>query len=123
MRQNLPVTGIEYPLGDDKHIVSKTDLKGRITYVNPYFIETSGFSEQELIGAPHNLVRHPDMPPEAFHDLWSTLQAGLPWTGLVKNRRKNGDFYWVEASVTPILKGGRGDGLPVGAQQAGARPG
>jgi aerotaxis receptor len=106
MRQNLPVTGVEYPLGDDKHIVSKTDLKGRITYVNPYFIETSGFSEQELIGAPHNLVRHPDMPPEAFHDMWTTLQAGLPWTGLVKNRRKNGDFYWVEASVTPILKGG-----------------
>jgi aerotaxis receptor len=106
MRQNLPVTGVEYPLADGKHIVSKTDIKGRITYVNPYFIETSGFGEQELIGAPHNLVRHPDMPPEAFHDLWTTLQAGLPWTGLVKNRRKNGDYYWVEANVTPLLKGG-----------------
>lgn len=61
MRQNLPVTGVEYTLADDKHLVSQTDLKGHITYVNPYFVEASGFSEQELIGAPHNLVRHPDM--------------------------------------------------------------
>ncbi|MGZ8338052.1 MAG: methyl-accepting chemotaxis protein [Telluria sp.] len=106
MRQNLPVTAVEYPLADGRYIVSKTDLKGRITYVNPYFIEVSGFSEQELVGAPHNLVRHPDMPPEAFHDLWSTLQAGLPWTGLVKNRRKDGASYWVEASATPLSEGG-----------------
>jgi aerotaxis receptor len=83
------------------------DERWDTTDVNPYFIETSGLSEQELIGAPHNLVRHPDMPPEAFHDLWATLQAGLPWTGLVKNRRKNGDYYWVEASVTPTLAGAR----------------
>ncbi|MBV8665423.1 MAG: PAS domain-containing protein [Burkholderiaceae bacterium] len=106
MRQNLPITGTEYPLADGKHIVSKTDLKGRITYVNPYFIEVSGFTEEELIGAPHNIVRHPDMPPEAFYDLWTTLQAGLPWTGLVKNRRKDGDYYWVEANVTPTLEKG-----------------
>jgi len=106
MRQNLPVTGVEYQLAHDQAIVSKTDLKGRITYVNPYFIETSGFSEHELLGAPHNLVRHPDMPPEAFADLWSTLQSGQQWTGMVKNRRKNGDYYWVRASVTPILEGG-----------------
>ena len=106
MRQNLPVTAIEYYLAENKHLVTKTDLKGRITYVNPYFVEASGFSEQELIGAPHSIVRHPDMPPEAFRDLWATLQAGLPWTGLVKNRRKNGDYYWVEASVTPVQEGG-----------------
>lgn len=93
MRENLPVTGFEYPVADGKYIVSKTDLKGRITYVNPYFIEVRGFTGQELIGAPHNLVRHPDMPPEAFHDMWRTLQSGLPWTGLVKNRRKDGGYY------------------------------
>jgi len=107
MRKNLPVTGVEYPLRDDVAIVSKTDLKGRITYVNPYFIEVSGFTEEELLGAPHNLVRHPDMPPEAFADLWETLKAGLPWTGLVKNRRKDGDYYWVQANVTPVVEGGR----------------
>ena len=106
MRTNLPVTGIEYPLQDGQSIVSKTDTKGRITYVNPTFIEVSGFSEEELIGKAHNIVRHPDMPPEAFADLWQTLQAGEPWTGLVKNRRKNGDFYWVVANVVPIKEAG-----------------
>ncbi|SFV11024.1 methyl-accepting chemotaxis protein [Pseudoduganella namucuonensis] len=106
MRQNLPVTAIEYPLADGKYIVSKTDLKGRITYVNPYFIEASGFAEHELLGAPHNLVRHPDMPAEVFDDLWRTLRAGLPWSGLVKNRRKDGGYYWVEANATPLQEGG-----------------
>ncbi len=91
-------------------IVSKTDLMGTITYVNPYFVEVSGFSEEELIGAPHNLVRHPDMPPEAFADMWQTLKAGLPWTSMVKNRRKNGDFYWVVANVTPVIENGRATG-------------
>jgi len=107
MRKNLPVTGAEYPLRDGVAIISKTDLKGKITYVNPYFIEVSGFTEEELLGAPHNLVRHPDMPPEAFADLWSTLKEGIPWTGLVKNRRKDGDHYWVQANVTPVLEGGQ----------------
>jgi aerotaxis receptor len=106
LRTNLPVTGIEYPLVDGQSIVSKTDTKGRITYVNPTFIEVSGFAEEELIGKAHNIVRHPDMPPEAFADLWQTLQAGDPWTGLVKNRRKNGDFYWVVANVVPIKEAG-----------------
>ena len=106
MRTNLPVTGIEYPLQDGQSIVSKTDTKGRITYVNPTFVEVSGFAEAELIGKAHNIVRHPDMPPEAFADLWQTLQAGEPWTGLVKNRRKNGDFYWVVANVVPIKEAG-----------------
>ncbi len=107
MRSNLPVTGIEYLLKEGQSIVSKTDTKGRITYVNPSFIEVSGFSEEELIGKAHNLVRHPDMPPEAFADLWATLQAGEPWTGMVKNRRKNGDFYWVVANVVPVQEAGR----------------
>ena len=106
MRTNLPVTGIEYPLQDGQSIVSKTDTKGRIIYVNPTFVEVSGFAEEELIGKAHNIVRHPDMPPEAFADLWQTLQAGEPWTGLVKNRRKNGDFYWVVANVVPIKEAG-----------------
>ncbi len=107
MRINLPVTGIEYLLQDGQSIVSKTDTKGRITYVNPCFVEVSGFTMDELIGKAHNIVRHPDMPPEAFADLWATLQAGQPWTGLVKNRRKNGDFYWVVANVVPIKEQGR----------------
>jgi aerotaxis receptor len=104
MRNNMPVTNIEYVLQDGQSIVSETDTKGRITYCNPYFIEVSGFSEEELIGSPHNLVRHPDMPAEAFADLWDTLKSGIPWTGMVKNRRKNGDYYWVLANVTPVYE-------------------
>jgi aerotaxis receptor len=118
LRTNLPVTGIEYPLADGQSIVSKTDTKGRITYVNPTFIEVSGFAEEELIGKAHNIVRHPDMPPEAFADLWQTLQAGDPWTGLVKNRRKNGDYYWVVANVVPIKE----EGTTVGYMSVRTRP-
>jgi aerotaxis receptor len=92
VRSNLPVTGIEYRMEAGQSIVSKTDTKGRITYINPAFIDVSGFTEEELLGKAHNIVRHPDMPPQAFADLWRTLQAGQPWTGMVKNRRKNGDF-------------------------------
>ncbi|MBP0598333.1 PAS domain S-box protein [Herbaspirillum sp. LeCh32-8] len=107
MRKNLPVTTNERLLEDGKSIVSKTDLQGNITYVNPYFIEISGFEEHELLGAPQNIVRHPDMPREAFADMWATLKSGLPWNGLVKNRCKNGDFYWVQANVTPVRENGR----------------
>jgi len=106
MRTNLPVTGVEKNLRDDDLIVSKTDLKGRITYVNRDFIEISGFTEAELIGEPHNIVRHPDMPVEAFKDLWDTLAEGRPWTGYVKNRCKNGDHYWVLANAAPIVENG-----------------
>jgi aerotaxis receptor len=102
MRNNQPVTNREVEVLDDHAIVSKTDLDGNITYVNPYFTEISGFSEQELLGAPQNIVRHPDMPAEAFADLWASIKSGTPWTGMVKNRCKNGDFYWVRANVTPI---------------------
>lgn len=107
MRKNLPVNGDEYVLQDGRPIVSKTDLKGKITYVNPYFIEVSGFSESELLGAPHNVVRHPDMPEAAFEDLWKNLKAGELWSAPVKNRRKDGSYYWVIANVTPITENGR----------------
>ena len=107
MRKNLPNTQQEYLLPAGMTIVSCTDLKGRITYVNPDFLTASGFELDELIGQPHNLVRHPDMPPEAFKDLWSTIGHGRSWIGIVKNRRKNGDFYWVRARVTPIMENGK----------------
>lgn len=110
MRNNQPVTQKEVMLPIGQSIVSTTDLKGRITAVNPVFVQISGFSEAELIGEPHNLVRHPDMPPEAFADLWSTLKQGRPWTGLVKNRCKNGDHYWVLANATPIYENGQAIG-------------
>jgi aerotaxis receptor len=107
MRKNLPVSNVEVALDDDRAIVSKTDLDGNITYVNPYFCEVSGFTEAELIGQPQNIVRHPDMPRAAFADLWAAVRAGTPWTGLVKNRCKNGDYYWVRANVTPIAQAGQ----------------
>ncbi len=106
MRLNMPVTQREYPLRDGIAIISKTDHKGRITHVNRDFVESSGYAQDELLGQPHNLLRHPDMPAEAFRDLWATIQAGRPWSGLVKNRRKDGDHYWVRASVTPLADGG-----------------
>ncbi len=110
MRKNLPVTTTERVIRDGESIVSKTDLQGNITYVNPYFIEVSGFEEDELLGAPQNIIRHPDMPVEAFADMWHTLKSGLPWTGLVKNRCKNGDFYWILANVTPVREQGKAVG-------------
>ncbi len=107
MRINQPVSNVEVELRENHSIVSRTDLGGRISYVNHDFLEVSGFTHEELIGQPHNIVRHPDMPKEAFADLWATLKAGRPWTGLVKNRCKNGDFYWVKANATPIREGGQ----------------
>ncbi|MFC7368527.1 PAS domain-containing methyl-accepting chemotaxis protein [Vreelandella zhaodongensis] len=104
MRNNQPVTQREVELQSDDFLVSRTDLKGRITYANPAFIQISGFQHEELIGAPHNLIRHPDMPPVAFENLWQTVKSGETWRGLVKNRCKNGDHYWVSASVTPIVE-------------------
>jgi aerotaxis receptor len=104
MKNNLPVTDREYPFPAGKILVSKTDLKGVITYANDAFIEVSGFTEQDLIGRAHNIVRHPSMPPAAFQELWDTVRAGKPWRRVVKNRRKNGDHYWVEATVVPVRK-------------------
>jgi len=102
MRTNLPVTQRELPLPPGRTLVSVTDLKGRITYCNDAFVQASGFRRDELLGQPHNLIRHPDVPAEAFRDLWATVQAGRPWTGVVKNRCKNGDYYWVEAHASPL---------------------
>ncbi len=107
MRVNLPVTQQEYDYPAHAMLVSTTDTKGIITHCNRAFVETSGYTHEELIGQPHNLIRHPDMPAEGFKDLWRTIGRGQPWTGLVKNRRKNGDHYWVQANVTPIMVGGK----------------
>ncbi|MBN9694325.1 MAG: methyl-accepting chemotaxis protein [Zoogloea sp.] len=107
MKLNQPVTQREVSFPSGRYLVSKTDTRGVITYANEAFVDISGFSRAELIGQHHNLVRHPDMPPEAFADLWGTLKSGLPWHGLVKNRCKNGDFYWVKAAVVPIRKDGQ----------------
>ena len=107
MRTNLPVSNKEYVLREDETIVSKTDLQGNITYANDDFVNVSGFSQAELIGAPQNIVRHPDMPAEAFADFWRTIKSGKAWTGLVKNRCKNGDHYWVEATAAPLIHNGQ----------------
>ncbi|WP_051242661.1 methyl-accepting chemotaxis protein [Azohydromonas australica] len=104
MRDTEPVTGREYVLEDGMTLVSTTDLKSYITYCNPAFIQVSGYAREELLGQPHNMIRHPDVPAEAFRDLWATRAEGLPWTGLVKNRRKNGERYWVRANVTPVVE-------------------
>ena len=117
MKINHPVTGRERVLSDNTTIISTTDLKGIITSVNEDFIEYSGFSEAELVGKNHNIVRHPDMPPAAFADLWETLKRGEPWMGIVKNRCKNGDHYWVDAYVAPIYL----DGEHVGYQSVRAK--
>ena len=106
MRDNGPVTQQEYPIREEDTLLSTTDLKGRIVYANETFIQVSGYERDELYGKAHNMVRHPDMPPEAFADLWQTLAQGQTWTGLVKNRRKNGDHYWVRANVTPVRERG-----------------
>jgi aerotaxis receptor len=119
VRQNLPVSQREHSLGAEETLLSTTDLKGRITYANEAFIRVSGFEREELYGQPHNLVRHPDMPPQAFEDLWRTIQSGRTWTALVKNRRKDGDHYWVRANVTAI----RERGQPVGYLSVRTKPG
>ena len=102
MKINLPVTGVENDYRCDMHIVSTTDVKGITTSVNGDFKAIAGFPDDELLGKSHNVVRHPDMPPAAFADLWATIKQGKPWMGIVKNRCKNGDHYWVDAYVTPM---------------------
>ena len=107
MRVNEPITQHEKEVPDGEPLVSRTDPAGRITFVNRTFAAVSEFSAQELIGSPHNLVRHPHMPPAAFANLWATIKAGQPWDGLVKNRTRSGDFYWVRANVTPVVEDDR----------------
>jgi aerotaxis receptor len=118
MRTNLPVTAVEYAFPAGETLVSTTDLQGRIVYCNPAFVAVSGYAKPELLGQPHNLIRHPDMPEEAFRDLWATIASGSPWSAPVKNRRKDGSFYWVMANVTPLMQGGQ----PVGYMSVRTQP-
>ncbi|SBW05261.1 Methyl-accepting chemotaxis protein [uncultured Alphaproteobacteria bacterium] len=118
MRDNGPVTQREVDFPENTRLVSRTDDKGRITFVNAAFAAISGFSEEELTGSAHNIVRHPDMPQEAFADLWATLKSGNPWRGLVKNRTKSGDHYWVRADVMPVIE----DGRPAGYVSIRSKP-
>ena len=118
MRTNLPVTQQEYDYPGDELLMSTTDAQGNITHCNAAFMRVSGFTFEELIGQPHNIVRHPDMPPEAFKDLWGTVGHGRSWVGMVKNRRKDGDHYWVHANVTPLMEGGK----PRGYMSVRAKP-
>jgi aerotaxis receptor len=119
MRNNLPITQREFDFPEGEMLVSTTDVRGNIIHCNAAFVRVSGYDYDELIGQPHNLVRHPDMPSAAFRDMWGTIGRGHPWTGLVKNRRKDGDHYWVEANVIPIMENGK----PAGYMSVRVKPG
>lgn len=106
MRKNLPVTNREIQIPANAVLISRTDTKGRISYVSQDFADVSGFSEEEMLGEPHNLIRHPDVPPYVYKDMWETIQGGDPWNGVVKNRAKSGDHYWVDATITPVMSDG-----------------
>ncbi len=110
MRLNHPVTNSEYDFPANELLMSTTDTKGIMTHCNEPFARVSGYALHELMGQPHNLIRHPDMPPEAYKDMWATIGRGRSWEGIVKNRRKNGDFYWVHAHATPIMRDGKPQG-------------
>ncbi len=107
MRTNQPVTQREYQFPATATLLSTTDTASHITYANAAFIRTSGFSVEELLGQPHNIVRHPDMPQEAFTDMWHSLKQGQTWTALIKNRRSDGDHYWVRANAAPMCRHGQ----------------
>ena len=98
---------LETEVPEDELIVSRTDFTGKITYVNETFAEISGYQPEELIGQPHNVIRHPDMPRSAFADLWETVESGGTWEGYVKNLRKDGGYYWVFARVSTVIKNGK----------------
>lgn len=106
MRLNEPVTQREYRFEHTERLISATDKHGRITHCNDAFQRVSGYEREDLIGQPHNLIRHPDMPSPVFKEMWDTLKAGKIWMGLVKNRRADGDHYWVSAFVTPVHENG-----------------
>jgi aerotaxis receptor len=106
MKKNFPINQTEHTFRADEQLISSTDLAGVIRYSNESFAKIAGFSVEELIGKSHNVVRHPDMPQAAFHDMWATLKAGRPWMGMVKNRSKDSGYYWVDAYVTPVFENG-----------------
>ena len=118
MRNNGPVSNTERSFPAHQRLISATDTQGKIVYCNDEFVAVSGYAKAELIGSDHNLVRHPDMPPAVFQAMWGYLKAGKSWMGVVKNRCKNGDFYWVSAYVTPILD----DGKLTGFESVRVRP-
>ena len=107
MKPNIVPTQREKHFGADEFIITKTDLKGRITYANRVFMRMADYPEEALLGVQHNIVRHPDMPRGAFKHLWDTIQSGREWFGFVKNMASNGDFYWVFANVTPDYENGQ----------------
>ena len=110
MTKNTQVNQREYRLSPDTVIISRTDVAGNIVYCNEEFVIASGYAREELMGQAHNILRHPDMPAEAFADLWKTIERGMPWNGVVKNRRQNGDYYWVYAQVSPTYSMGEING-------------
>lgn len=101
MKQPIPID--EEYFFEGRAIVSETDLHGIITFANRKFCEISGYTVEELIGQPHNIIRHPDMPKAAFGQMWKTIQSGTLWHGLVKNLRKDGRYYWVDTEVSPTF--------------------
>lgn len=119
MKKNFPITPHERTYGSGEQLISATDLAGVITYCNPIFADVAGFSREELVGKSHNIVRHPDMPQATFSDLWQTIQNGRDWMGIIKNRCKNGDYYWVDAYVTPVYV----DGKVAGYESVRVKPG
>ncbi|EMS82391.1 methyl-accepting chemotaxis protein [Leptospira noguchii] len=106
MRKNLPITNQEIKVPINSVLISRTDTKGKMSYVSQDFANISGFSEEEMLGEPHNLIRHPDVPSEIFQEMWETIKNGNPWSGIIKNRAKSGDYYWVDATVTPVMSEG-----------------
>ena len=110
MRTNLPLTGIENEVRTTDFLISRTDTKGRILYASPDFCRISEFTAEEMFGQPHNLIRHPDVPSLIFKDMWQTLRRREPWTGIIKNRARSGNHYWVEALVTPVVRNGKIEG-------------
>ena len=106
-RTQIHLVDEEVDFPSNEQLVSTTDLQGVITYANDHFCRVAGYSRAEMIGQHHNMVRHPDMPKAAFADLWGKLKQGKPWRGMVKNRCKDGRYYWVDAYVTPIFEQGR----------------
>jgi len=106
MEYNASEFLIETEVPEEEIIISRTDLQGKITYVNETFAEISGYEVEELIGKPHNIVRHPDMPSSVFAELWESIQNKKQWSGIVKNMRKDSGFYWVKAIVSGVYKNG-----------------
>lgn len=107
MPQATQATSAVYEMADDEVLISRSDLQGRITYANHTFVEVSGYSLNEIMGEPHSLFRHPSMPKAVFQNLWETIEAGKTWQGLIKNRRQNGEGYWMHTTIAPLLDGDR----------------